>query len=183
MLTELLKRRRTIRKYTDEKVKDSEIKKIIEAGLLAPSGRGNNNWEFIILDNPEDIRVASLSKSDKENFGTYCSHMVMVLVDKEQSPSTYPEDAAIVATLMQLRATELGIGSCWIHQRTSTNPEGISANEYLRDHFDIPENMVVDMMMSFGYPDEEKDLKEIESFKDKVHYNRYNNREGYDETI
>ena len=105
MLTDLLKKRRSIRKFTDKKVTDAEIREIIEAALYAPSGMGKTPWEFLVLSDPEDMKKAALAKKDQPVFEDKGSHLILVLTDKEKS-NTYIEDSAIVSLLMQLKITE-----------------------------------------------------------------------------
>lgn len=46
---EVIKSRRTIRKFTDEDVPDETVREIIETGMLAPSAGNTQSWEFIIV--------------------------------------------------------------------------------------------------------------------------------------
>ncbi|MBQ9487342.1 MAG: nitroreductase family protein, partial [Selenomonadaceae bacterium] len=41
--------RRSVRKYTEEKISDEDIKKILSAALLAPSGHSKYPCEFIVV--------------------------------------------------------------------------------------------------------------------------------------
>lgn len=172
MLEDLLKKRRSIRKFTNEKVTDDEIRKIIEAALYAPSGMGKNPWEFLVLSNPEDMKKAALAKKDQPVFEDKGSHLILVLTDKEKS-STYIEDSAIVSFLMQEKISELGLGSCWIHLRKRSTPSIKDSEEYLRQTFNIPEKFAICQMLVLGHIGEEKDDKEPADFETKVHFDRY----------
>ncbi|RJQ50473.1 MAG: hypothetical protein C4526_11805 [Nitrospiraceae bacterium] len=46
---EVIKTRRSIRKFTDGPVPDEIIDKIIEAGTWAPSGMNNQPWKFAVI--------------------------------------------------------------------------------------------------------------------------------------
>ncbi|HRT36706.1 MAG TPA: nitroreductase family protein, partial [Caldisericia bacterium] len=55
-ILEIIKSRRSIRNYKNEKIKDEEILKIVEAGRWAPSASNNQPWRFIIVQNVELIK-------------------------------------------------------------------------------------------------------------------------------
>lgn len=54
-MIELLRKRRSIRKFTSEKIAPAAIETIIEAALRAPTSRGINPWEFVFVDDPETL--------------------------------------------------------------------------------------------------------------------------------
>lgn len=172
MLGELLKKRRSIREYKDEKIKDEELNQILNSVLLAPSGKGLNPWEFLVLRDKDSKEIANGAKKLRTDFVKKADTVILVLVDKEKSQNTYVEDSAIAATIMQLQATELGIGSCWVHIRSASTVDGQNSSEYLKEKFEIPDRFVVDMLMAFGYPAEEKEEKITES-KNKIHYEKF----------
>lgn len=52
---ELLLNRRSVREYTGEAVPKEKIEKILEAGLLSPSGRNRRPWEFLVVEDKEAL--------------------------------------------------------------------------------------------------------------------------------
>lgn len=50
---ELLINRRSIRKYTDEKVDAQDVKLILEAALTAPSSKSGRSWQFVVVEDRE----------------------------------------------------------------------------------------------------------------------------------
>ena len=54
---EVIKIRRSVREFTNEDISDSDIKKIIEAGICAPSARNQQPWEFIVVQDEEKIQI------------------------------------------------------------------------------------------------------------------------------
>lgn len=173
MFDEILKKRRSIRKYKDEKIKDEEMKQILEAGLYSPSGRGANHWQFVVLADEKDKEKASLAKSPNPQCVKNASHVVIFAGDKLNREATCTDDLSIAATIMQLKATELGIGSCWIHIGENNFDENTRSSDYLKKTFGIPENYEIEMMMTFGYPDEEKDEKTPAEFSEHVHFDKF----------
>ena len=56
---EVMKKRRSVRRYTEEKISDEQLKKIVSAALLAPSGHSKYPCEFIVVKNRELFRLYS----------------------------------------------------------------------------------------------------------------------------
>ena len=55
LLLDLLRKRRSIRSYTDEQVTEEEIMRLIEAAVQAPSGLNAQSWHFTIIQDPERL--------------------------------------------------------------------------------------------------------------------------------
>ena len=68
---EVINKRRTSREWTEKEVDYETIKRIIEAGMKAPSWDHFRNWQFIVLDSKEEKESAfSYAKSIAERFDT-----------------------------------------------------------------------------------------------------------------
>lgn len=117
-LLELLKTRRSVRKYRPEQIRPEELDAVLEAGTYAPTARGaqspvivavqdRETWDFISRLN------AQVMGSESDPFYGAPS-IVLVLADP--SFDTCVEDGScVLATLMQA-AHALGLASCWIHR-------------------------------------------------------------------
>lgn len=55
LLFDLLRKRRSVRNYTDEQVSREQIMQLIEAAVQAPSGLNAQSWHFTIIQNPEHL--------------------------------------------------------------------------------------------------------------------------------
>jgi nitroreductase len=65
---EILKERRTTRKFKSEQLKDEEIEAIIEAGLYAPSAHNQQSWHFTVIQNKELIKdLNTATKNELKN--------------------------------------------------------------------------------------------------------------------
>lgn len=122
-ILELIKSRRSVKKYKSDPVPKELIEKIVEAGTYAPTGR---NWQspIILAVTNKEIRD-ELSRlnfgydSDKRIdpfYGAPC--VLVVLADK--SKHTYVYDGSLVMGNMLLAAHSLGLGACWIHRAKET---------------------------------------------------------------
>jgi nitroreductase len=76
---EVVDKRRSIRKYTDRRVTEEELQKILEAGRQAPSGENAQPWRFIIVRNQESkdyLSTVGRNASGRRFTGEYLSkHM------------------------------------------------------------------------------------------------------------
>ena len=115
---EIMLQRRSTKKYIDKMPEESDLNKIIEAGLWAASGR-NLQASIIIAVTDREIRdrlsranAAVMGASGDPFYGAPC--VLVVLGDKKAH--TYAYDGSLTLGNMMLRAHELGLGSCWIHR-------------------------------------------------------------------
>lgn len=154
-MIDILRTRRSIRKYQTEQINMESIKLIEEALLRSPSSRGINPWTFILVDEPELLQKLSESKQHGSQFLKNAALGIVVCGDETES-DVWIEDCSIAAILAQLTAHSLGLGSCWIQIRNRLHTSGQSAEDYIRDLLGIPEGVKVLSIISIGYPAETK---------------------------
>ena len=168
----LLKNRRSIRKFTDEAVSKEDLQKILKAGLLSPSSMGKNPVEFIVIQDKETI--AKLEECKK--FGTMplkTAPLVICILADSQLSDVWVEDASIAATFIQLEVEKLNLGSTWIQMR-KRNSESKDSEVEVRKVLDIPEKYGVLALIAIGHKDEEKaPYKDEDIDFSKVHYERF----------
>lgn len=152
---ELLMRRRSIRKYSGEEIPAEDVKQIIEAALMAPSSKNSRPWYFITVENPKMLEELAKCKEFGAGPIAKCSLAIVVLVDPTMSEA-WVEDASVAATLIQLQAEDLGIGSCWVQVRGRMRDDEESADDYVKALLSIPADMVVECIISLGQKGEEK---------------------------
>ena len=117
-LLDIIKTRRSIRKYKSDMVPKEIIDKIVEAGTYAATGMGQQSPIILAVTNKE-VRD-KLSKWNADIMGTdtdpfYGAPVVLVvLADKNRPTAVY--DGSLVMGNLMLEAEEQGIGSCWIHR-------------------------------------------------------------------
>lgn len=172
-MLELLKKRRTIRKYKQDKVPDEIKNNLIKAALLSPSSRKTNPWEFVLVD--DELYLEKLSNSKRgAKFLKNAPLGIVVLADETKS-DVWVEDTSIASIFIQLVAEDMGLGSCWIQIRNRMHDENQTSEDYIRGILDIPENYRVEAIISVGFPDEEKEPHSEENLQfEKVHINNFN---------
>ena len=131
-MIELLRKRRSIRKFTAEKIGFKAIETIIEAALRAPSSRGINPWEFVLVDDPEMLGKLSKSKLHGSEFLKNAPFAIVVCADSTKS-DVWIEDCSIAAIIIQFAAVSLGLGSCWAQIRTRQHDYEITAEAYVQE--------------------------------------------------
>ncbi len=175
-MLDLLKKRRSIRKYKDREVEEEKVDSIVKAALLSPSSRGICPWEFIVVRDKALLKELSKCKEHSSNFLKDAPLGIVVLADSEKS-DVWIEDASIASIIIQIEAEALGLGSCWIQIRNRMHDKDKTAEEYIRELLSIPNNMCVESIISLGYPDEDKAPHSLDDLHyDKVHSDRYGNR-------
>jgi nitroreductase len=167
-MLEILKNRRSIRKYKDKKVEDEKIEQLIHAALLSPTSRNFYSWEFMVVNDKETIGELSKAKASGSAFLKDAPLAFVVLGDPQIS-DVWVEDASIASIIIQLTAQSLGLGSCWIQIRKRDHDDKITSEDYVKDLLGIPEGKRVESIISIGYPNEDRLAHKIEDLRfDKV---------------
>ena len=168
-LIDLMRSRRSVRQYTDEKISDEQIKKIVSAALLAPSGHSKYPCEFIIVKNPETLEKLSHCRVGVAKMLASAAAAVVVIADKEKS-DTVVEDSSVAMMNMELMAASLGIGNCWIQVRARDAENNSPAEEYLREILKFPENFMCQAVLVLGIAAKQPRARELEKLNfSKVH--------------
>lgn len=171
-MLELLKNRRSIRKFTDEKISKEDLDKILKVGLLAPSSMGKKPVEMIVIEDKETILKLETCKKHGTLPLKTAPLVIAVIADSELS-DVWVEDASIVSILIQLEVEKLGLGSTWIQMRKRESMEK-SSEEAVREVLDIPEKYGVLSLIAIGHKDEEKKpYDESDVNLGKVHHNKF----------
>jgi nitroreductase len=173
MFLSLIQRRRSIRKYVEKPVETEKIDAVIEAALRAPSSRGFNPWEFVVVTEKGLLEKLSKSKPHGASFLKNAPLGIVVCADPEKC-DVWVEDASIASIFIHLAAESIGLGSCWIQIRKRMHDQTTSAQAYVRGLLNIPKNLNVESIVAIGYPDEKKPphRKEDLEYK-KVHHGLY----------
>lgn len=160
---DIVQKRRSIRKFTDEALTEDEIRSILRAALMAPTGHGYRNWQFVCVTDPQLLQKLSLSKTNGAEF--LSSAVMAVVVAYDNTFETWIEDASIAAVTMQYQATELGLGSCWAQVRDRQTADGQSSQQYIGSLLSLDANQEVVCIIGFGHPAVERKLQDEDKLK------------------
>ena len=115
---EIIKDRRSVKKYTDKPVPRELIEKVCRAGTWAATGMGRQSP--IILAVTNKVVRDKLSEINAEVMGAkndpfYGAPVVLVVLANKAMPTAI-YDGSLVMGNMMIEAESLGLGSCWIHR-------------------------------------------------------------------
>ena len=167
-MLEIMRRRRSVRRYTEEKLSDEQLKQIVSAALLAPSGHSKYPCEFIVVKNRALLEQMSHCRKGVAKMLEGAAAAIVVVADRDKS-DTFVEDSCVAMMSMELAATSLGIGNCWIQVRNREAENDLPSEEYLRGLLNFPENFACQAILSLGYPAKEPRARELDKLNfDKV---------------
>ncbi len=114
---EVLKERRSIRKYLDKPIPDELLDQVLEAGSYAPTGNGTQGVQIVAVSDPEDVKTLNeLNGSFLPNPTStpYYGAPTIILVLATPEARTPVYDGSAVITNIVNAAYAVGLGSCWI---------------------------------------------------------------------
>ena len=167
---ELVRSRRSVRRYLDRPVEREKILACLEAARLAPSAENVQPWRFLVIDDPDvKRRFAATVFSGIYSFSRFAANAPVLIVilarpdllanrlgKQIQDVSFYLIDVGIAGEHLVLQAEELGLGTCWI---------GWFNSRRTRKFFRIPRQFKVVSLMALGYhegrPAREKSRKTL----------------------
>lgn len=167
---ELIKERRTIRKFTQKKIGREVLEKLIDCARLAPSGSNLQPLKYVIVDDEtqtdrlfEHVAWAGyITPAGNPGDNEHPTAYIIILNDTEIRKSGYELDAGAAAQNIFLAALEEGIGTCWM---------GAINRDEIRKLFNIPEKYIINTLIALGYPAEspvsEEECGAIKYYKDE----------------
>jgi nitroreductase len=173
MFISLLEKRRSIREFLERPVEAEKVDLLIEAALRAPSSRGFNPWEFILVTDRSLLLELSGSKPKGAEFLKDAPLGIVVCADPDIS-DVWIEDASIASIIIWLAAESIGLGCCWTQIRERMRDDGQTAGAFISKVLNIPTKLRVLSIMAVGYPAEKKPPHRKEELQyEKVHHHSY----------
>lgn len=165
--------RRSVRKYTGERIPDEKIERVLEAGLLAASGRGLRPWELVVVRERATLNALAQCRAAGSQMLAGADAAVVVVADSAVA-DTWIEDCSIVMANMHLAADALGLGSCWIQGRMRDASDGRSTRDYVADVLGLPAGYEIEAILSLGMPETHPEPRTIDdALRAKVHRERF----------
>jgi len=119
-MTDILKNRRSIRKFKPEMPDRTDIEQVIEAGLYSANGMGKQSPIIVAVTNKElRDRLSEMNQQIggwEDGFDPFYGAPVILIVLADKSVPTYIYDGSLVMGNMLNAAYALGLGSIWIHR-------------------------------------------------------------------
>ena len=158
----LLRSRRSIRRYTQEPLRDEDLRTILQAGLLYASGRNLHPLELHVVRDKDMLRKMAEARFNGTVALRNAEAAIVVLGDEEQS-DLYVEDACVSMANMMLMAKARDVGACWIQGRNRWNSAGVPMEDTLRSMFGWRDSLHLVATLALGYPGEEPAPYEMDS--------------------
>jgi len=170
---ELLKNRRSIRKYLPKVVEQEKIDLITKAALMSPASKRSNSWEFVVVQDKATLQKLADCRPHGSQFLAESPLGIVVIADTTKS-DVWIEDVSIASIIMQLQVQDLGLGSCWIQVYNRHKDDQTTTESYIRNLLNIPEHFAVLNIISIGYPNEErKPYDESKLAIEKIHSEKF----------
>lgn len=169
-LLDVMLKRRSIRKYTDDKISDEDLNKILTAGLLAPTSRNRKPCEFIVVKDKDTLKKLSKAKKSGSDMLKDANVAIAVFADTKKA-DTWIEDSSIALTYMDLMAASLGIGSCWCQFHLRSSLLGNDAEDTACEVLGMDDNYRIVGVLSLGVTKDQPEPHTLDDIdKDKIHY-------------
>ena len=170
---DLVQQRRSHRKFTGEEVSAEDVKVILRAGLMAPTSKGQRAWQFVVVDDKQDLEKLSDAKDMGGQLIKGAALAIVVLGDPMQN-DCWVEDGSIAAISMQYQIEDLGLGSCWVQMRGRGLSDGNTADTVIQGVLNIPENLSCLCVLAVGHKADERKPQNEEKLKwEQVHLEKY----------
>jgi len=155
-MLELMRKRRSIRKYRNKPVEQGKLDAIMECALRSPSSKHRRPWTIWAVTEAELRKKLAVSKPSGVLFMDEAP-VIYIVAGYPEVSECWIEDCSIVATVIQLEAERLGLGSCWGQIRGRNFSDEITSSEYIKRLLEMDQDCEVLCIVSVGYPAEEKE--------------------------
>lgn len=154
---EVIEKRHSVRKFTDAPVDEQILDSIVNLARTAPSSRNSKSSEFMIITEKDTLEAISQMRDYGSALLKGAAAAIVILGD-ESKTDLWVDNCAISATFVQLAATAMDLGSCWVHingrPHIKDNPDGGTAEDYLRKLLGIKDGLRPYCAVAIGYPQE-----------------------------
>lgn len=195
-MLDLIKSRKSVRKYSEKHISDEDLRKILEAGHLAPSWMNVQSWKFILIKSNENkalLSQLSIGQAHVKN----ADALIVCVADMDAweeakithiknpalNPALQGENGILIRTMeqvvypisyMMLEAESLGIRSCIIGA-LGNEITGIEQETYkkVKEQLGLSENQILSTIITLGYEVEETQTsKKRKDFNNVVFYEK-----------
>lgn len=167
---EIIRKRRSVRKYKGNLIPRDVLLRVLEAARLAPSGKNYQPWKFIIVQD-EGLKRKVAKASAEQYFIAEAALIIVACGFPDNSYSrlgrymkSWPVDVAIALEHLILQAEEEGLGTCWI---------GSFEEKEVKALLNIPEEVRVLALTPLGYPDQTPSDRGRKSLEEIISYDGY----------
>ena len=163
---EAIKKRRSVRKFTDESLDEEALTQILDAARWAPSGGNYQRWRFVVVTDP---RVKEMIRRISPGIFAMPAAFIVICMVRRPGPRVEDEwigvaDCGIAAQNIMLAAFSLGIGTCVVAS---------FAKEAIREILEVPEGVDPSLIVTLGHYQSLPAAPKRKSLKEIAFLNRY----------
>lgn len=186
-------RRRSVRAYLPEQLREEELQAILDAGRSAPSGGGSRTTHLLVIQREDVLRRLqavvegafaamelredlyrsiqnSIRQSQRGGYEFFFRAPTLIVAANRRGYGNAMADTACVLENMMIAATAVGVGSCWINQL-----HWLDENEEVRAvlaELGIGADETVCGALALGYPQEADAFQALEKDGNPITYVR-----------
>lgn len=174
-IEEAINKRISSRRYLKRKVKDKDILSILEAAHQAPNAGNIQNWKFIVVKDSSKKEALTKAALNQKWMNVNVDTFIVICSDSTISKKFYPkqyekydsQSCSAATQNMLLRATSLGLGSCWI---------GAFDSEAVSRELSLPETATPQVIITLGYIEEKERSKTRKPLNQSVYFEEWGNK-------
>lgn len=159
--------------FTNAPVNTDDLKKIVSAGLAAPSGCNAQTTEFVIID--DGAIVAKINQMHESNKAMQqAKAYIACVLDKDPKPvyeglSFEVEDCAAAVENMLLAVTALGYATVWIDGWLRRDQRA----EKIGEMINLPDTKIIRILLPIGVSAEDWKQPDKKPFEERAFFNKY----------
>ncbi|MBU8902471.1 MAG: nitroreductase family protein [Victivallales bacterium] len=166
---ELLKKRRTVRRFKQVQVFDKDINYILEAARVVSCGGNVQKLRYIVAQDKQLVKDifantawgGLVSPSRSPEWGKNAPLTFIILTAAKDTDEVIQANAGAAVQSMEYAAADVGLGACWLGAYKKENVEKILA---------LPEHEETIYLLAVGYPDEEPVQYDIDAEESMKYY-------------
>jgi nitroreductase len=158
--------------FLDKKIPNEDLRKIVQAGIDAPTGSNSQSVSFVIVDDPATIQAIAKETGGKQ-VCTTAQAMIVCVCDKTPTYgnlSFFIEDCAAATQNILLAITALGYATVWL--------DGVIRGTIaakIAEILSVPKDKEVRILLPLGVPEKQGKPNTKKSFEQRAWFNRYGN--------
>ena len=170
---DVVRARRSVRKYKPDPVDRAVIDRILDAGRLAPSWKNRQCWHYILVTDPDLKRtLGTLVDNPSEDCYTAAPYVLVLCADSTDSGTMFGKeyylvDCGISMEHVVLAAQAEGLATCWV---------GYFAENPVKSLLNVPRDMHVVAITPIGYADEAPEVQPRKALEEIVYENGWEAR-------
>ncbi|MCL2058390.1 MAG: nitroreductase family protein [Oscillospiraceae bacterium] len=162
---DVIKKRRSVRKFLPKPVEDDKLMRVLEAGRLAPAANNAQQWKFIVVRDKGLLEKLAPACGGQSFVAEAPAALVVCAIGDERmmycGQPAATVDCSIALSFMILEAAELGLGTCWL---------GYFNNDKVKRVLNIPAENNVVAVSPLGYADGEPPARPRKGIDEVVTY-------------